>query len=903
MRLNFALAFLLPLAALAAEPPKSTPIPIPVLKKKVSFQSDVLPILKRNCLACHNSTDAEGDLVLETPSAILKGGERSGIVDLKKPSQSLLLTTAARETKPFMPPRNNKVGAEALKPQELAILKAWIEQGATGTVSAKAGPVRWRPLPPGLHPILSLAVTADGQFAACGRANQIFIYHIPTGKVVARLTDPKLADKSARSGYSSAAQRDFVQSLAFSPDGRLLASGEYRQVKLWQQEPNLPQLTLGGDGVTALAASRDGKWIATAGKDHVVRLWDAATGQAGAAFPGHTAPVRALKFSANSGRLASGSEDKTIRVWDVAAGKLFSQVEAPGPVTAVAWLLAGKQIASAGAEPAIRLWELPASAETPWKPQKELAAGTAAITCLEALEPDGRQLLAGGADGTVRQWAVDQRREIRQLKHGAPVSAVAWAPNGKTIATAGGNFARLWSADKGQQLGEMKGSHAERRSLARNEQKTAFAKSEVAYWKTALDTAIKAQAAKADAAKKAGEALVPVEKTLTEKRDALAKIADEKLKPAAEDALKKAETGKAAAEIAVKSAQAAAEQATRAVAEAKTAAEKAAAALAQAEAALAHAKTSLAESELPLHAVAFSPDSLTVATAGRDEVVSTWSAENGAGFQAYPGTLGTIRALAYTADGRLVSAAERRGAIVWRTAPSWLLARNLGTGDEKSPIAHRVLGLDFSPDGRLLATGGGVPSRNGEVKIWRPSDGTLVRDLNPSHSDSVSSVDFSPDGQLLATAGADKFVKVFSAANGQLVKTLSGHTHYVLGVSWRADGRSLASGGADKAIKLWAWPGGEQLKSIENFQKEISTVRFLGLGSELLTASGESRVRLLKEDLTPLREFGGSKGYLFSTATTPDGQVILAGGQDSTLRIWNAATAKSLFTLPPPEAK
>src|SRR5207248_7582247 len=140
--------------------------------------------------------------------------------------------TLLHETKPYMPPKNNKVGAEPLKPDEMALLKSWIEQGATGTVTPKSKPVKWQPLPPGLHPILAVAVTADGQFAACGRANQIFVYHVPTGQVVARLTDPKLAEKSSRSGYSTAAQRDFVQSLAFSPDGRLLASGEYRMVKL-----------------------------------------------------------------------------------------------------------------------------------------------------------------------------------------------------------------------------------------------------------------------------------------------------------------------------------------------------------------------------------------------------------------------------------------------------------------------------------------------------------------------------------------------------------------------------------------------------------------------------------------------------------------------------------------------
>jgi WD40 repeat protein len=164
----------------------------------------------------------------------------------------------------------------------------------------------------------------------------------------------------------------------------------------------------------------------------------------------------------------------------------------------------------------------------------------------------------------------------------------------------------------------------------------------------------------------------------------------------------------------------------------------------------------------------------------------------------------------------------------------------------------------------------------------------------------VYAVDFSPDGRLLATASADKFVKIFDPATGKLVKALSGHTHYVLGVSWRADGRMLASCGADKTVKLWSYPDGVQIKTVEGFQKEVTSVRFVGLGNELLTASGDTKVRLLKEDGSTARDFGGSKGFILAAAVSPDGQLILGGGQDSILRIWNGPTAKTLFTLDPP---
>ena len=892
------------LSAAEPAPTKSTvptvPVAIPALQKRVDFQTEVLPIFKRNCLACHNATDAKGDLVMETPATILKGGENGAVVVPRKSQESPLLKCSAKETKPFMPPKDNKVGAEALKPDELAVLKAWIDQGATGTVTANVKPVVWKPLPPGLHPILAVAVTGDGQFAACGRANQIFIYQVPTGQVVARLTDPKLAEKTGRSGYRSSAQRDFVQSLAFSPDGLVLASGEYRMVKLWQREPNLPQFTLGAEPVSAMATSADGKWIATAAKDNVIRVWDTATGKQAKELPGHTAAVSCLKFSPDGARLASGSADKTIRVWDIAAGKIFAQTETANEVSALVWTFGGKQLASAGGDNVIRQWTLPVQADGELKPGKDIAGHTQPVTCLEAFTADGKQLLSGSRDGTVRHWAVDQNRQVRQMDHGAPVLAIAATPNGKIFASAGGNSARLWSADKGAPLGEMKGDHRARARIAQSEQALAFAKSEVAYWKTTSETAAKNQTAKAEAVKKATDAIPSAEKVIAEKKSAREKITDGKLKPAADDAVKFAETAKTKATAALESAKLAAKQAEQSVTDAKAASEKAASALQKAEAEIALAKKALADSEKPVRAVAIAPNGLTVATAGDDQIIHTWSAENGAGFDTFPSQLGPVQTLAYTADGRLISGSAKNGAVVWRSGPNWTLARAIGTGDEKSPLAGRVLALDFSADGKMLATGGGVPSRSGEVKIWRTADSSLVREILPSHSDTVFGLGFSPDGKFLATASSDKFVKVFDTTTGKLFKQLAGHTHYVFGVSWRADGRTLASCGADKVVKLWSFPSGEQFKTVEGFNKEVTSVRFVGFGGEMLATSGDTKVRMLKDDGGALRDFAGGKGYIFSAAITPNGQTILGGGQDSVLRIWNAASGKNLFSLEPP---
>ncbi|HEV7223881.1 MAG TPA: c-type cytochrome domain-containing protein, partial [Pirellulales bacterium] len=199
----------------------------------VDFEREVLPLLKRSCLACHNATTAESQLVLETPQSILKGGDSGAAVVAKNAAESLLLGRATGKVDSLMPPKGNKVAAPMLKPEELGLIKLWIDQGATGTVTGQADAIQWQPLPPGVNPIYAVAVTPDGQYAACGRANQIFIYHLPTGRVVGRLTDPELI-KSGVYDKPGVADLDLIQSLAFSPDGSVLASGGYRSIKLWR---------------------------------------------------------------------------------------------------------------------------------------------------------------------------------------------------------------------------------------------------------------------------------------------------------------------------------------------------------------------------------------------------------------------------------------------------------------------------------------------------------------------------------------------------------------------------------------------------------------------------------------------------------------------------------------------
>jgi len=425
------------------QPTQNRRIPIPIAEinrtASVDFEKEVLPILKNNCLACHNQTKAKADLILETPETILKGGESGPAVVAGRSPDSLLLQVASHQKKPMMPPKDNKVAASDLTGEELGLIKLWIDQGAKGEVHG-GGPIAWQPLPEGLNPIYAVAVSPDGQFAACGRANQIFIYHLPSKELVTRLTDPELV-KTSLYGKPGVAHRDMVNALSFSPDGALLASGDYRAVKLWRRPKNRHEVKLNsfaGIGPQSISVSPDGKWLATGGTDGSVKLWDQHSGKLEKQFEGQTGLVACLKFAPDNSRLCSASTNKTLRIWSVPEGILLAHAENSAEINAISWLTDSKQIASGGNDKLIRIWQLPDATGGEMTLSKDLKGHEQAVTSLEFV-PAANQLLSGSADGSVCLWNLESGEVIRRIEHGGPVTAVVARGDGKRYASVGSN--------------------------------------------------------------------------------------------------------------------------------------------------------------------------------------------------------------------------------------------------------------------------------------------------------------------------------------------------------------------------------------------------------------------------------------------------------------------------------
>ena len=280
---------------------------------------------------------------------------------------------------------------------------------------------------------------------------------------------------------------------------------------------------------------------------------------------------------------------------------------------------------------------------------------------------------------------------------------------------------------------------------------------------------------------------------------------------------------------------------------------------------------------------------------------STWDAARPAG----PGGMAT-----FVGGTRMLVAGGTSAAAIWEAGEPWSLERTIG-GEGTPPAADDevagppidiVTALAFAPDGSLLASGSGRPSRSGEIKLWKVGDGGLVRLLAHPHSDTVMSLEFSRRGDLLASGGADRFLKVHAVADGAAVRSFEGHTGHVLGVAWQANGRRLASAGADGAIKVWDFTSGVQQRTIAVGKKEVTAARFVGSGEELLAASGEPSLKLSNAASgAVVRDFRAPGSYLLSAAVA--GPFAVAGAQDGRLRIWDVATGNPLHTLEPAPAR
>jgi WD40 repeat protein len=421
MRSLLTLSFLvlLPGLALAADDTKKPllpPIKVVTIDRKtpVVYEKDIEPILVNKCSFCHSGNVKEGKFDVSSFETLMKGGKHGKPVVAGKSAESLLYKSAGRIEKPQMPPKTE----EPLTPEELALIKLWIDGGAKPPTGAREKAKIIVGVPPAaVHPVRAVAVAPDKSGIAVGRGNQIHIFD-GGGTYIRTLTDPSL--KAPDGKPVKAAHLSLVDSLAYSKDGKYIASGSYTEVKIWDAALGTPKHTVGGfaASVVTLSFSPDSKLLAVGGgaptEDGEIKVFDVVSGKVVTDIKsGHSDTVFGVCFSPDGKKLATCGADKFVKVWEMPGGKFLKAFEGhTHHVLDVGWKADGKLLASCGADNVVKVWDYEKGEQV-----RTINAAQKQITRLVFVGTTGQFATCSG-DASVKFFNVDNGGNTKNFNGG-----------------------------------------------------------------------------------------------------------------------------------------------------------------------------------------------------------------------------------------------------------------------------------------------------------------------------------------------------------------------------------------------------------------------------------------------------------------------------------------------------
>ena len=390
-------------------------------------------LLRDHCIRCHNAKKTKGQLNLTVRALALIGGGEGPALIPGRATESRIIRYIQPGSDPHMPPKK-QLGAE-----QIAALGQWIDTGAKWlpdelVIEAKSvDHAKLGRLPTGYQPVFALALSPDDKQLAAGHGNLVTVHNV--------------AEKNKAPLAKLTGHRDVVQSIAWSADGNLLATGGFRKVLLWNtadwssvgEISDLPgrvsAMTFTTDNATLITASNapgqageialwktpdlgkrlnwqahggtifdlaiapDGKTLATAGADRLVRFWSLAKGEQVMQIEAHTAPVLSLAYKPDGALLASGGADKELKIWDTKTREQKTVVTGhPGNIAAIAWPAKNAELITASDDGALRL-----CSESGTRPGKTWAKAGDLLHCLD-VTADGKLLYGGADNGRVYAW-------------------------------------------------------------------------------------------------------------------------------------------------------------------------------------------------------------------------------------------------------------------------------------------------------------------------------------------------------------------------------------------------------------------------------------------------------------------------------------------------------------------
>ena len=622
----------------------------------------------------------------------------------------------------------------------------------------------------------------DGTILASVTRTQIALWDVKTRRNIGTLVE----DAQVRYG---------IRALTFSPDGTRLASASRTQIKLWDIETRAEIMTLKGhtDRIESVAFSPDGQLLASGATDDTVKLWNIETGgniakrfkrfaarRQIATLRGNMSGVESVAFSPDGTILAVGSVGR-VNLWDVETKQHIETLgggedEGLSFVNAVRFSPDGTVLASASSDSLVRLWAVSGRSSEGLNASSSQATGSFGVPIVTlhgheggvyavAFSPDGTMLASASSGGgstksrrsslfadpawnrSVKLWALTptpasegEPKPYQQVatlpEHTGEIRAVWFSLDGTTIASESGDKIRLWDVETGQYIDTLP------KYTNPGNPKVFIAWDDdtpVQIRETATERTI--ATLEAHTGKVSGIAYSPDGTTLAlGSKDGTVR-------------LWAAETGRLL--------------------------------------------TILKGDMGAVTGVKLSPDGKTAITMSASEdptesdLIKLWNAERGLTIATLDGMTHWKRAITYSSDGKHLAAPSRNNTIgLWDADRGLKIAKLIGHTDKIWTVA-------FSPDGTILASG----SKDGAVRLWDVETGHPLETL--WHSWYVFTVAFSPDGTLLASGSGDLTIGLWEVKTGRQLARLRGHGDLIWTIAFSPDGSTLASGSSDGTVLLW----------------------------------------------------------------------------------------------------
>lgn len=588
---------------------------------------------------------------------------------------------------------------------------------------------------------MSIDLSPDGQMIAVGDSSgNIYLWNITTTQL--------LATFEGHIGW--------VWSVAFSPDGTLLASSSSdSSIRLWDVQSGqcLQVLTEHIGCVWSVSFSPDGRILASGSDDQTVRLWNL-QGQCLHILKGHTQSVYALHFAPDQQTLASSSNDTTIRIWDVSSGNCLSVLQGhTSGVRCLQYSPDGQQLASGCRDGSIRLWSVHLSHDQYSKPSfinssAKLLHGHADCVWDIAFSPDGRILVSGGRDSTLRLWGVEDGQSIHVLDgHTHDVYGLVISADGQWLISAGKDHTvRLWHLPSGRNLKTLRGYTGGIHSLNLSADGQMLASSGqnemIQLWHLQLDGNL---------------SLLHPYKTFSSPTRWISSLSNLSFSP---------------------------DNQTLAINRHDE------------SIALWNTQTGYLDRwsahSTPVWTVLFSPGGQILASSSYDCTVRLWDVQTHHCLQVLRGHENGIRAIAFDPSGQWLASGSFDNTIrLWDVQTGECLRILQGhTG--------AVFSLAFDRSGHQLISG----SHDQTIQLWDVQTGACLRVLQ-GHTGAVWTIAISPDGQILASGGDDQTIRLWDLQTGHCLRVWREHTSWVRSVIFSCDSQMLFSGSDDRTIKLW----------------------------------------------------------------------------------------------------